>query len=94
MCLWLVPSRRVNDDEDPNVTLVPNDEEFAYDVFLSHNWGENDRNHIRVHLLREKLVDLGAKVWLDDINFEGTDINREMVRGVLQSRVSDSSMEY
>ena len=88
MCLWIVLFRRVN-EEDANVNLVPNDEEFAFDVFLSHNWGENDRNHTRVCLLRDKLVALGAKVWFDENSLEGTDINREMVQGVLQSRVSD-----
>ena len=77
-----------NDDSDANLLKEPKDDKYEYDVFLSHNWGENEENHTRVRLLRDKLVARGAKVWFDETNFEGTDINREMVQGVGRSRVS------
>ena len=66
----------------------PKDEDYEYDVFLSHNWGENSENHARVRLLRDALEDRGAKVWFDETNLEGTHIVREMVQGVEKSRVS------
>ena len=64
--------------------------EKLFDVFLSHNWGKDtqDRdNHARVRNLKEKLAGRGLKVWFDEDNFDGANINREMCGGIDSSKV-------
>jgi hypothetical protein len=60
-------------------------------VFLSHNWGSdglNRNNHERVRRFKDELERRDLKVWFDE-NFlpDGHDINREMAKGIQNSKV-------
>ena len=36
------------------------------DVFLSHDWGVNDQNHVKVRIINKKLIDRGYRTWFDE----------------------------
>ena len=55
--------------------------EFYTDVFLSHNWGENDINHKRVSVINKKLVELGYRTWFDEKDLSGC-IDEKMAEGI------------
>lgn len=68
--------------------IALNKEEFKYDVFLTHDWGtdeKNRNNHARVSALNRKLQALRVRTWFDEERLEG-DIDVEMASGVEQSK--------
>ena len=60
-----------------------------FDVFLSHNWGNDAAsrdNHLRVATLARKLRAAGLKPWLDEEQMGG-DIINQMSQGIESSKV-------
>jgi hypothetical protein len=62
-------------------------EQFAYDAFLTHDWGSDElgrNNHARVTEVYKALKQLGLNPWFDEEMMEG-DINDKMANGVENS---------
>ena len=55
------------------------------DVFLTHNWGLGQSNHIRVRAINEFLKSRNILTWFDDEKMEGN-IPDQMCRGIDNSR--------
>lgn len=51
------------------------------DVFLSHDWGKDHLNHLRVRLIDQKLQELGYKTWFDEKDMKG-EIHKAMAGGI------------
>jgi len=51
------------------------------DCFLSHNWGENKKNHYLVAKINSELVKRGLKTWFDEDKIEGN-IRYKMAEGI------------
>jgi len=51
------------------------------DCFLSHNWGEKNKNHDNVKKINEALKIRGLKTWLDENKIEGN-IRYKMAEGI------------
>ena len=61
---------------------------YTTDVFLSHNWGKDEKgrdNHYRVSLINHKLNELGYQTWFDDHKIKG-DIDDEISKGIEQTK--------
>lgn len=61
---------------------------YTTDVFLSHNWGKDEKgrdNHYRVSLINHKLNELGYRTWFDDHKIKG-DIDDEISKGIEQTK--------
>lgn len=59
----------------------------AYDVFLSHDWGVDERgrsNHARVAAVNDALKRAGLVTWFDEERMRG-DIVRQMTEGIDRS---------
>jgi hypothetical protein len=72
---------------DP-VEIRAEDTSKPFDVFLSHNWGNDTRgrdNHARVKILCEELESKGIKTWCDEYDMEGN-ILESMAKGMDQSK--------
>ena len=57
------------------------------DVFLSHNWGEDDsgrENHDRVSFINQELKNMGYKTWFDEDEMAGN-IAERMSEGTEQA---------
>jgi hypothetical protein len=57
---------------------------FKYDVFLSHNWGNDEKNrdnHHRVSLIHKKLSERGIRSWFDSERMTGNILD-QMTRGI------------
>ena len=57
---------------------------FKFDVFLSHNWGNDELqrdNHHRISLLNQALHQIGIITWFDEDKMEG-DITQRMCEGI------------
>ena len=57
------------------------------DVFLSHNWGEDESgrdNHQRVTIINNELKVRGYKPWFDEEKMSGN-IDRKMAQGIAQT---------
>ena len=52
-----------------------------YDVFLTHDWGEDRENHYRVAAINEELKRRGLITWFDDERMEGN-IHGKMTSGI------------
>ena len=68
---------------------VPLKEGFEYHVFLTHEWGNDEKerpNHARVGKLNRYLKDRGLITWFDEDRLEG-DIEEEMCAGIDQSQI-------
>ena len=59
----------------------------CFDVFLSHAWGANERNHQLVERVFSALTRLGIKAWFDS-NYMIGDIRDAMLEGI------DNSMGF
>eukprot|EP00966_Prymnesium_polylepis_P125111 2893326-Prymnesium_polylepis.1 len=62
---------------------------YAFDCFLSHNWGADDlgrSNHTRVCRIKQLLEAEGLRCWLDEEQMHG-DINSKMTSGIEDSSV-------
>ena len=60
-----------------------------YDVFLTHDWGEdapNYTNHLRVIGICERLQKKGIKCWLDHVRME-SNVHETMIEGIDASNV-------
>lgn len=58
------------------------------DVFLSHNWGNDEcgrNNHQRVSLINEELKARGYKTWFDEEKMTGN-IDKKMARGIERTK--------
>ena len=58
------------------------------DVFLSHNWGEDEDgrdNHKRVSIINEELKTHGYKTWFDEEKMAGN-IDEKMAQGIDQTK--------
>ena len=58
------------------------------DVFLSHNWGEDEDgrdNHKRVSIINEELKTRGYKTWFDEEKMAGN-IDVKMAQGIDQTK--------
>ena len=58
------------------------------DVFLSHNWGEDEDgrdNHKRVSFINEELKTRGYKTWFDEEKMAGN-IDEKMAQGIDQTK--------
>ena len=58
------------------------------DVFLSHNWGEDEDgrdNHKRVSFINEELKTRGYKTWFDEEKLAGN-IDEKMAQGIDQTK--------
>ena len=58
------------------------------DVFLSHNWGEDEDgrdNHKRVSFINEELKTHGYKTWFDEEKLAGN-IDEKMAQGIDQTK--------
>lgn len=51
------------------------------DCFLSHNWGENHINHLKVKTINDILKQRGLKTWLDENKIDGN-IRFKMAEGI------------
>ena len=51
------------------------------DCFLSHNWGENHINHLKVKTISDVLKQKGLKTWLDENKIDGN-IRFKMAEGI------------
>ena len=51
------------------------------DCFLSHNWGENNKNHILVNKVNLELQKRGVKTWFDENQIDGN-IRFRMAEGI------------
>ena len=51
------------------------------DCFLSHNWGEKNINHQRVHTINVELQKRGLKTWFDENKIDGN-IRYKMAEGI------------
>ena len=74
-----VSRRRTNLDDDHR----------QIDVFISHNWGEDEQgrdNHARAGMLNELLKAEGLRTWFDSEHMTGS-INDAMCGGIEQARV-------
>ena len=72
---------------DP-VEIRAEDTSKPFDVFLSHNWGNDTRgrdNHARVKILCEELESKGIKTWCDEYDMEGN-ICEAMAKGIDNSK--------
>ena len=57
------------------------------DVFLSHNWGEDESgrdNHQRVAIINKELKARGYKTWFDEEKIAGN-IDKKMAQGIAQT---------
>ena len=64
-------------------------EEYEFDIFLSHDWGTDEKmrdNHARVSELNTKLKERGLRTWFDNERMTG-DIVAMMCDGVEKSAV-------
>lgn len=60
----------------------------ATDVFLSHDWGIDEKgrdNHDRVSIINHKLDELGYRTWFDEEKIMG-DIDDEISEGIEQTK--------
>eukprot|EP00899_Mesostigma_viride_P008416 jgi/Mesvir1/17576/Mv08812-RA.5 len=57
----------------------------AYDLFLTHAWGKNNKNHKRVARVNAALKKLGFTTWFDDDRMVGQ-IRQQMCTGIGNSR--------
>ena len=55
------------------------------DVFLSHNWGKDGKNHQKVAKINQALQDLGYVIWFDDKEIYG-DIRARMAEGIKNTK--------
>jgi len=51
------------------------------DCFLSHNWGEKNKNHQKVSIINTALKNRGLKTWFDENKIEGN-IRFKMAEGI------------
>jgi len=68
---------------------LPVKEGFDYHVFLTHEWGEDEKgraNHGRVAKLNRYLKERGMVTWFDEDRLEG-DIEEEMCAGIDRSQI-------
>ena len=54
---------------------------FSTDIFLSHNWGENNEIHEKVKAISEKLTDIGYSTWFDEKDLFG-DISTGILKAI------------
>ena len=60
-------------------------EDERTDLFLSHDWGKNHKNHEKVKTINEALRKLGYVTWIDEERLKN-DIRAEMAQGILNSK--------
>jgi len=66
---------------------VPLSKPFVYDFFLSHNWGDENRNHNNVITVKDFFDRMGFKCWCDQERFEwGPNLEKQMSDGIAQSK--------
>lgn len=65
----------------PNIYPNINNYLKKSDCFLSHNWGKNKSNHIKVKLINEALQKRGLITWFDENEIEGN-IRYKMAEGI------------
>lgn len=73
---------------DP-VEIRAGDTSKPFDVFLSHNWGNDTYgrdNHARVERLREELESKGIKTWCDEYEMKGNTIFEPIAEGIDNSK--------
>lgn len=66
------------------VASVSSTQEYLYDCFLTHDWGQdelNRNNHARVAILNEGLKEKGVVTWFDSERLTGN-IDHEMTWGI------------
>lgn len=62
--------------------------DYDTDVFLSHNWGEDELgrdNHYRVSLINKELKAIGFKTWFDEERLTG-EIETKISKGIEQTK--------
>jgi len=57
---------------------------YEYDLFITHDWGDNGENHARVVRFNSKLRELGFRTWLDTERMHGN-IDEQMANGIDRS---------
>ena len=55
------------------------------DCFLSHDWGEGNKNHDRVGRMNKLLKEKGLKTWYDTEKITGQ-LDNDMYEGILSTR--------
>ena len=61
---------------------------LTYDVFLSHDWGTNKENHLKVKDVNERLKEMGYVTWFDeDVHRMKGDMDSAMSQGIEESKV-------
>jgi len=73
----------------PEILLSPeirpsssNSSTIQTDCFLSHNWGENQKNHQIVANINKALKKRGLSTWLDETKIDGGSIRFKMAEGI------------
>lgn len=68
----------------------PDSSEESFDIFLSHDWGDDGKgrnNHHRARTLKDALATKGIKVWFDEVNMDHRNIAQAMSSGIEKSKV-------
>ena len=61
---------------------------LEYDLFLSHNWGNDNSNHNKVAVINEELRRRGYRTWFDEEQMPAsTFTEKAMSRGISHSKV-------
>jgi hypothetical protein len=75
----ILPSLILNDQNRPNTTSTTST--IHTDCFLSHNWGENNKNHENVKNINNALKKRGIHAWFDENKMDGN-IRFKMAEGI------------
>ena len=60
-----------------------------YDVFMSHNWGQNSDNHAKVQVINQHLSNVGFCTWFDtDEGRMHGNVHLSMAHGIEHSRMT------
>jgi hypothetical protein len=65
----------------PVFPLSSSSSKVETDCFLSHNWGENKKNHYLVSKINSELIKRGLITWFDEEKIEGN-IRHQMAEGI------------
>jgi len=69
----------------PEVAAAASDNE-RLDVFISHDWGEDSKNHKRVSKINARLKERGITTWFDEEQMHGNIVD-QMVQGIDASKL-------
>mmetsp|Transcript_20552 Transcript_20552/g.55349 ORF Transcript_20552/g.55349 Transcript_20552/m.55349 type:complete len:646 (+) Transcript_20552:276-2213(+) len=67
-------------------SIVTNEADIQFDVYVAHSWGQGNVTHKRVEQVVQHLRGHGLRVWFDETRIE-SDVYDEVTEGIDQARI-------